>query len=194
MENPINIPDYIPVLSHGGHSDPKKGACVMEMVSFIAGEKWTDHPDCVHSAIQEIARNTNDFVSDDNRNIISDMIPRFIGTDEIHHMIGGNDKFQKLIRTKLAAHPELAQFISAGKESPRQVLTAIGNHFNGEADLDKRFTNEEYDKFAMTNLEVVLDAADEILVRGNYAVTKEEAFAKVAELPNQRNAVKASAK
>lgn len=176
-----NIPDFIPVLSHGGHGDPKNGACVMEMVSFITGEKWTDHPRSVHAALAEIARNTNDFVSDDNRNVIANLIPRFIGTDKIKD----KKQYQNLIEVKLKAHPELTPFLNNGS-MPASILSAIGNHFQTETDLDKRYTNEQYDAFAMTILEVALDAADEILERGNYEITKEEAFAKVAELPDQK--------
>lgn len=177
-----SIPDFIPVLSHGGHSNPANGACVMEMVSFITGEKWTDHPKSVHATLAEVARNTNDFVSDDNRSIIANMIPRFIGTDKIKD----TKAYEKLMRVKLEAHPELAPFIRGNDVHPGAIRNNIKDHFMTETDLDKRYTNEEYDKFAMTILEVALDAADEILERGNYEVTIDEAFAKVAELPNQR--------
>lgn len=176
-----NIPDFIPVLSHGGHSNPKQGACVMEMVSYIAGEAWSDRPECVNDTIQEIARQVNDFVSDDNRSIIATMIPRFIGTDKVN-----SKELRKLTSDKLKAHPELKPFIRVGEETVFDVKSRISDHFHHEKDINKRFTNEEYDKFAMTLLDVILDAADELLVRGNYEVTKEEAFAKVAELPNQR--------
>lgn len=178
-----NIPDYIPILGHGAHNSPQEGACVMEMVSFITGDKWTDHPKTVHSALADIARNTNDFVSDDNRSIIANMIPRFIGTNEIKD----TNRYNDLIRTKLRAHPELDFFVKmVGSAHPGSVRNAIAAHFQNEADESKRFTNEEYDKFAMTILEVALDAADEILERGNYAITKEEAFKIVVELPGQK--------
>src|SRR5262245_55331049 len=31
-------------LTQGAHETPDRGACVMEAVSYIAGEQWTDHP------------------------------------------------------------------------------------------------------------------------------------------------------
>jgi hypothetical protein len=185
MENSaVNIPDFIPVLGHGGHYNPKDGACVMEMVSFIAGEKWSDRPDCVDEGIQEIARNVNDFVSDDNRQVIADMIPRFIGTDAL----GNNHEktFEKLLASKFMADPELSVFASGKFPSSSAVLDSIQYHFLHEKDLDKRYTNEHYDLMAMRILELNLDAADEVLGRGVYAVTKEEAFTKIAELPGQR--------
>ncbi len=178
------IPDYIPVLGHGAHNDPSKGACVMEMVSFISGEKWTDHPRTVNSTLAEVARNTNDFVSDDNRSIIANMIPRFIGTDKIKDA----GAYAKLMGRKLEAHPELTPFIGSGGPHPGAIRNNIREHFMNEKDISKRYTNEEYDKFAMTILEVALDAADEILERGNYAITTEEAFKIVSELPSQKRA------
>lgn len=185
--NMTEIPNYIPVLTHGGHSDPTQGACVMEMVSFITGEKWTDHPKSVYGAIAEVARNTNDFVSDDNRSLIADMIPRFIGTNEIEKDAKARDRYKELLAVKLAAHPELEPFKAYGIR-PASMLSAVRKHFEEEADLNKRYTNEQYDKFAMTILEVALDTADEILERGNYAITKEEAFKIVAKLPDQKRA------
>lgn len=183
-----NIPDFIPVLSHGGHYSPEEGACVMEMVSYIAGEEWTDHPKCVADDLQRVARQVNDFVSDDNRSIIATMIPRFIGTEGLNASVSpmDNRRFNDLIGLKLKSHPELAPFIDTMRALPENVLSAIGRHFQKETDMNKRYTNEEYDKFSMTILEVMLDAADEVLVRGNYLVTLPEAYEKVSELPNQR--------
>ena len=34
-------------LSKGKHSSPRDGACVMELASMLAGEKFTDHPESV---------------------------------------------------------------------------------------------------------------------------------------------------
>jgi len=44
----MTAPDFLPVLSHGSHTSPKEGACVMEYVSVLAGEPWTDRPACTH--------------------------------------------------------------------------------------------------------------------------------------------------
>ena len=43
-----DVPDMMPVLSRGKHRNPKKGACFMELASFLAGEPWSDHPACTH--------------------------------------------------------------------------------------------------------------------------------------------------
>ena len=42
------VPDLVPILSRGKHRNPRKGACFMEMASYLAGERWSDHPRCTH--------------------------------------------------------------------------------------------------------------------------------------------------
>ena len=73
------IPDGVPVLSRGRHRRPRKGACFMEMASFLAGEKWSDHPRCTHPVLASLARSTNDAVSDDTRQRLVPMIPEVVG-------------------------------------------------------------------------------------------------------------------
>jgi hypothetical protein len=53
-------PDLLPVLSRGKHRNPRRGACFMELASFLAGERWSDHPSCTHPLLAEVARNVND--------------------------------------------------------------------------------------------------------------------------------------
>ncbi|WP_344829386.1 hypothetical protein [Nonomuraea dietziae] len=40
--------DHMPILSRGRHRNPRKGACFMELASYLAGERWSDHPACTH--------------------------------------------------------------------------------------------------------------------------------------------------
>ena len=40
----------------GRHRNPRKGACFMEMASFLAGERWSDHPQCTHPPRRDGAR------------------------------------------------------------------------------------------------------------------------------------------
>ena len=53
-------PELVPVLSAGRHRNPRKGACFMEMASFLAGERWSDHPSCTHPLLASLARLVND--------------------------------------------------------------------------------------------------------------------------------------
>jgi hypothetical protein len=57
-------PDLLPVLSRGRHRTPRRGACFMEYASYLAGEKWSDHPSCTDPALASLARMVNDCTSD----------------------------------------------------------------------------------------------------------------------------------
>jgi hypothetical protein len=74
-----NTPDLMPILSRGKHRNPKKGACFMELASFLAGEPWSDHPRCTHSLLASLARDVNDHVGDVARRRLAPLIPRVIG-------------------------------------------------------------------------------------------------------------------
>lgn len=75
----ILSPDIVPVLSTGRHRSPRKGACFMEMASYLAGERWSDHPKCTHALLAGLARQVNDTVPDSVRARLAPMIPSVIG-------------------------------------------------------------------------------------------------------------------
>lgn len=72
-------PDFVPILSRGRHRRPSKGACFMELASFLAGEKWSDHPRCTHPLLGTLARAVNDQTSDGARGRLAELIPEVIG-------------------------------------------------------------------------------------------------------------------
>ncbi|GAA4713258.1 hypothetical protein [Phytohabitans rumicis] len=74
-----HLPELVPVLSRGKHRNPRKGACFMEMASFLAGERWSDHPACTHPLLASLARLVNDHTSDAGRQRLAPMIPSVIG-------------------------------------------------------------------------------------------------------------------
>src|SRR5690349_4451399 len=74
-----STPDVMPVLSRGKHRNPKKGACFMELASFLAGEAWSDHPACTHPLLASLARDVNDHVDDFARTKLAPLIPEVIG-------------------------------------------------------------------------------------------------------------------
>jgi hypothetical protein len=71
--------EFLPLLSRGKHRRPRNGACVMEYTSYLAGERWTDHPRCTHPLLGELARQVNDFISDDARQALGMLVPDMIG-------------------------------------------------------------------------------------------------------------------
>jgi len=73
------LPDFMPVLSAGRHRSPRRGGCFMEFASYLAGEKWSDHPACTHPSLALLARLVNDCTSDHDRSELADLIPSVIG-------------------------------------------------------------------------------------------------------------------
>ena len=81
-----DAPELIPVLSRGKHRSPRRGACFMEMASYLAGERWSDHPACTHPLLAALARDVNDYSSDAARGRLVRLIPSVIGLtgDDLH--------------------------------------------------------------------------------------------------------------
>lgn len=75
----VRTPEVLPLLSRGKHRSPRKGACFMEMASFLAGERWSDHPACTHPLLASLARHVNDRTSDAARPRLGALIPSVIG-------------------------------------------------------------------------------------------------------------------
>ena len=72
-------PDVMPILSPGRHRSPRRGACFMEFASYLAGERWSDHPACTHGTLAHLARLVNDRTSDAGRARLTPLIPTVIG-------------------------------------------------------------------------------------------------------------------
>lgn len=72
-------PDLMPILSPGRHRSPRRGACFMEFASYLAGERWSDHPACTHRTLALIARMVNDRTSEAGRARLTPLIPTVIG-------------------------------------------------------------------------------------------------------------------
>lgn len=51
----------------------------MEFASYLAGERWSDHPACTDPVLASLARGVNDNLSDQRRDEIAIEIPRVIG-------------------------------------------------------------------------------------------------------------------
>jgi len=77
-EMKINIENL--VLSSGAHSPGDGEACVMELVSYIAREPWSDHPACVSPVLGAFLRSWNDSLDDETRQKLKPYAQRVIGT------------------------------------------------------------------------------------------------------------------
>jgi hypothetical protein len=68
-------------LESGAHGAFEEGACAMELASWLAGEKYNDHPECVCPVVAAFMRGWNDSLPDDERTaLLLPLIPKTIGT------------------------------------------------------------------------------------------------------------------
>jgi hypothetical protein len=78
----MTVPDFLPTLAHGAHDADAGEACVMEYVALLAGEEWSDRPECTHPILAHEARTTNDLLLDHDRPRLVPLVGRLFGTTE----------------------------------------------------------------------------------------------------------------
>lgn len=74
------FPPGLPMLAPGVHQTATDGACLLEFVSILAGEPFSDHPSCTHPVLAAIARAVGEHVSDERRPELTRYAPDIIGT------------------------------------------------------------------------------------------------------------------
>lgn len=105
----------LPRLAKGRHKAAGHEACVMELVSFLNEEEWSDHPRCVQPVLAAAARAVNDRVSDEGRQRLVDLAPRLAGTVKADWLVGAR-LVVLCTEAALSAPP-----IPAGEPAPRPV-------------------------------------------------------------------------
>jgi hypothetical protein len=99
----------------------------MEYASYLAGEKWSDHPARTHPLLGELARQVNDFISDEARQALVELAPDMIGST-------GAD-----LRIDLWIAPPAARTaLPVVTDEPHQIMaTAVLTCQRLRADLDR---------------------------------------------------------
>jgi hypothetical protein len=115
MRDPMAHPDVMPILSPGRHRSRRRGACFMEFASYLAGERWSDHPACTHGTLAHLARLVNDRTSDAARARLTPLIPTVIG-------LTSDDPLLDVVLTVRAAHAALP---IAAEERQRSQAVAL---------------------------------------------------------------------
>ena len=87
----------------------------MEFASFMAGERWSDHPACTHPLLASLAREVNDRLSDDGRARIVTLIPDVIG-------VVGDDR---IIDVTIAVHTAVAALPVAPFQRQKSLAVAL---------------------------------------------------------------------
>ncbi len=111
----MTAPDFLPTLSSGSHDAEQGEACVMEYVSLLAGEEWSDRPECTHPLLAHEARTTNDLLRDGDRSRLVPLIGRLFGTTD--------DSPELRARLRLAQARQVVALIEPSARS--RVLVAI---------------------------------------------------------------------
>jgi len=80
MEINIDRLAKVTTIHHGAHREGEK-MCAMEAVAFVAGEPWSDTPQCASPVIGAFMRSWNDILPDNERTaLLLPLITRLIGT------------------------------------------------------------------------------------------------------------------
>ncbi len=87
----------------------------MEFASYLAGERWSDHPSCTDPVLASLARGVNDNLSDQRRDEIAAEIPRVIG-------LRGDDSVVGLV---VALRAAIAALPIASMERQRSLALGI---------------------------------------------------------------------
>jgi hypothetical protein len=67
-------------LARGSHESPEDGMCLMEAVSYVAGEPFSDHPECASPVIAAFGRYFNDGLEEVTRQRLLPYVPRLVGS------------------------------------------------------------------------------------------------------------------
>jgi hypothetical protein len=67
-------------LGSGSHASIESGACIMEAVSVVSGEPFSDHPKCASRVIGAFLRVWNDDLPDAQRQMLKPYVAKVVGT------------------------------------------------------------------------------------------------------------------
>lgn len=83
-EGTVAVPDGMPMLKRGSHRGPLGGACVMEYISVLCGERFTMFPTAVDPDVARWCWRINDTCPDPLRaELLFPLVPRLLTTHRI---------------------------------------------------------------------------------------------------------------
>ncbi|MET0821763.1 MAG: hypothetical protein ABWY58_12420 [Aeromicrobium sp.] len=124
----MTAPDFLPTLSSGAHDAEQGEACVMEYVSMLAGEEWSDRPECTHPLLAHEARTTNDLLRDGDRPRLVPLIGRLFGTTD--------DSPELRARLRLAQARQVVALIEPSARSRALVAIELAESWIGRDGTD----------------------------------------------------------
>ena len=128
IENRLN---EIRHLKAGAHEPNSEGAwCAMEAVAYVAGEPWSDRPQCACPVIAAFMRSWNDSLPDDERDaILLPLIPKLVGTRRDK----ATEERRALMAAECAGASAYAGVVASCRthSTSRDVGSASRDHING---------------------------------------------------------------
>jgi hypothetical protein len=120
----------------------------MEFASYLAGERWSDHPSCTHPLLARLARLINDYTSDAERPRLIGLVPSVVGltSDDVRVDL------RIALRAASTALPVVAE------ERQRAMAVAIVTVNRLLAELDGRPSDQLEEASAQALAEVPLAA------------------------------------
>jgi len=115
-------------LGAGGHNSADDGMCVMEMVSYIAGEPFSAHPSCACPVITEFMIALNDGMATDAERDrwIKPLVMDIAGSRALR--TDGSDDLDVLVkRSVIAGDAALRRFIPSTLDIASEAYTAHGD-------------------------------------------------------------------
>lgn len=122
------------VLAKGGHGSIEQGACLLEAASYIAGERWSDQPQCVSVVLGAFGRRLNDNCTDEERQQLKPFIPRLLNTAD-----DGKDGARAFLAADWLVRDALPRLLETfGRAEEAQQLRALAAITDRQTDKDAR--------------------------------------------------------
>lgn len=122
------VPPLQVQLGRGRHATPGDHGCLMELASVLAGETWSDHPATVHPVVAAVARVVNDWISEQDRARLQQLVPAMIGTatDDIesYARLALICSTTALNAERVRSHPEIRAEVQSAQRMARGALSA----------------------------------------------------------------------
>ena len=157
------VPEMVPLLSRGKHRNPRKGACFMELASFVAGERWSDHPSCTHPLLASLARLINDCTTDAGRHRLATLVPSVIGLT--------SDDRRVDIRIALRAATTAVPVAAAERQRAMAVAVLVGSRLLDDLGDPMAHDLQERGRAALAEAPEAAQWAEEFARRSSTTVT-----------------------
>ena len=98
----------------------------MEFASYLAGERWSDHPSCTHPLLARLARLINDYTSDAERPRLVYLVPSVVGLT--------SDDVRVELRIALRAASVALPVVAEERQRSMAVTVLVVNRLLAELD------------------------------------------------------------